>query len=122
MKLSDAIEAGWSNLDQVYGPYFWPEQYLLEGSGYDPARTTRVCALGAASVAVEPESMPGVRVWKRYWPELLLPASEKTTPAMPLSDPLFRSCITVCDFVTFLNDTLRLSKEEVIAQVRAWGL
>jgi hypothetical protein len=121
MKISEAIEAGWQRYEQCRGPFYrfksgHVKAVLLDG-------VDAVCALGAASIAVEPDELPSREIVQRHWPEL----TEKLVPGTPMHQLVntsanFGPAWDQGDAISYINDFLEYSKEEVVETVRSWGL
>jgi hypothetical protein len=120
MKISDAIETAWSKYDQCQGPMFALKNIRDDRQAVN---IRSVCALGAASIAVEPDELPSKNILARHWPELT-----RNVRAFPEAYELvhtaevFSKQWDALDCIAFINDTLRYDKRTVVETVRSWGL
>lgn len=99
-KLSDAIELGATFRPQAYGRFF--------GDG-------RSCALGAASEAVYGGECFDDRLSDRF-PELL--GYAYFTVGNLTREHNQQNEVRLASYITFLNDVLRLTREEIAAWLR----
>jgi hypothetical protein len=121
-RLSDAIEAGWQDLDQLTTGTF---------GSWHLGRLVAVCALGAASYAAGAGDLVS---FEQPFPQAyaeLTPAQKAEIEALNVR-PEFRgtawetrwepSTVTsLADAIIVANDQLKLPKAEIVALVRRWG-
>jgi hypothetical protein len=123
MKISDAIETAWNKYDQCQGPMYQTRGFTGFPFHTSAPNIVAICALGAASIAVEPDELPSKNILARHWPELT-----RNVRAFPEAYELvhtaevFSKQWDALDCIAFINDTLRYDKRTVVETVRSWGL
>jgi hypothetical protein len=119
MKLSDAMEQGWS-----IAPQSWEHGWgVKDGAG----NWIGVCAVGAALVGVDPNTAPhemdlGAAV--QLFPQLCTQVSQSDLPPGLLYEEgglIFGSGADVSDVIQCMNDHLHKPGPEIVAYLRQIG-
>jgi hypothetical protein len=120
MKLSEAIEQGWTGIDQITGEFhhlYWSEEDEREVVG-------AACAIGAACLTRSRDYIDDMDVATGFFPELLdIVDPEKIEYGTRVKDRYadLDDKIRLKDAILYYNDDAQLGKKRIIELVASMG-